>query len=93
MSLLGAGSSCSQAHFADPVACNHVVAMPLGASLKGQDNFVIFPFFSLLMAFCSSKGAHNQLSSMPSVCGNRKVHGMLYQRSLVYLVTSGYEGF
>lgn len=43
--LLGASSSCLQAHFADPVACNHVLAVPLGASLKGQDNFVFFFFF------------------------------------------------
>lgn len=38
-------SSCSQAYFADPVACNRVLAMPLGASLKGQDNSVFFSIF------------------------------------------------
>lgn len=78
--LLGASSSCLQAHFADPVACNHVLAVPLGASLKGQDNFVVFFFFffPLLMASCTSKGAHNQLSSVPSACGSREVHGMLF---------------
>lgn len=94
VSLLGASSSCSQVHFSDPAACNHVLAIPLGAFLKGQDNFVFFfPFFSLLMAFCTLKGAGNQPPSMPSACGSGNVHGMLYQRSLVYLLTSGYEGF
>lgn len=47
---LAASGRSLQACLADHVACNHALAMSLGASLREQGNFVFSFTFSLLLA-------------------------------------------